>query len=123
MTTTVSQDEIVQILTSLKKSGVESVALTTLEGRSLGSTVTESAARFKLGALSAASIAIATKTSAELSLGTLDQIQILSGNGSLLLSAVGPRALLSVVTGYGADFGQIGREMKRVAAQLAPMIP
>ena len=35
MTTTVSQDEILQILNTLKTHGVRSVALTTLEGRSL----------------------------------------------------------------------------------------
>jgi predicted regulator of Ras-like GTPase activity (Roadblock/LC7/MglB family) len=122
MTTSVSQDEIAQILTSLKTSGVKSVALTTLEGRTLGSTLTESGARFKLGALSAASIAIATKTSGELSLGELDQIQILSANGSLLLNAVGHRALLSVVTDRGADFILIGREMKRMATQLAGLV-
>jgi len=118
MTATLSQDEIVQILTTLKTEGVRSVALTTLEGRSLGSTVTESGPRFKLGALSAASIAIGTKAAAELSLGGLEQIHIVSGNGSLLLSAVGQKALLSVVTESGVNFLQISREMKRIAAQL-----
>ena len=122
MTTTVSQDEIVRILASLKLNGVKNVALTTMEGRSLGSTVTESTARFKLGALSAASIAIATKTSGELSLGDLDQIQIMSSGGSLLLSAVGHKALLSVVTERGVDSNHIAREMKRVAVQLLTMV-
>jgi predicted regulator of Ras-like GTPase activity (Roadblock/LC7/MglB family) len=116
------QDEIVQVLGSMKSAGIKSVALTTLEGRSLGSTVTESAARFKLGALSAASIAIATKASTELTLGDLDQIHILSANGSLLLNAVGTKALLSVVTAGGADYVQINREMKRIAVQLALMV-
>jgi predicted regulator of Ras-like GTPase activity (Roadblock/LC7/MglB family) len=119
---TAIQDEIAQILTALKINGVTSVALTTLEGRSLGSTVTESAARFKLGALSAASIAIATKATTELSLGDLDQIQILSSSGSLLLSVVGHKALLSVVTTSGADFSHINREMRRTAAQLSHMV-
>jgi len=122
MTTIASQDEIVQILTSLKAHGVKNAALTTLEGRSLGSTVTEAQSRFKLGALSAASIAIGTKTSGELSLGELDQIQIISSGGSLLLSAVGQKALLSVVTDRGADFPQIAREMKKAAAQLSSML-
>ena len=43
MTTTRPQDEIVRILASLKLSGVKNVALTTMEGRSLGSTVTDTA--------------------------------------------------------------------------------
>jgi predicted regulator of Ras-like GTPase activity (Roadblock/LC7/MglB family) len=116
------QEEIVQVLGSLKGVGIKSVALTTLEGRSLGSTVVESAARFKLGALSAASIAIATKASTELSLGDLDQIHILGANGSLLLNAVGTKALLSVVIAGGADYVQINREMKRLAVQLALMV-
>lgn len=118
MTATELQDEIVQILTSLKTNGVKSVALTTLEGRSLGSTVTESGPRFKLGALSAASVAIANKASAELSLGDLGQIHILSASGSLLLGAVGDKALLSVVAGSAVDFVQLSREMKRIAVQL-----
>jgi predicted regulator of Ras-like GTPase activity (Roadblock/LC7/MglB family) len=122
MTTIASQDEITQILTSLKTHGVMNAALTTLEGRSLGSTVTESQPRFKLGALSAASIAIATKTAGELSLGELDQVQIISSAGSLLLSAVGHKALLSVVTDRGADFPQIARDMKKAAAQLSTML-
>jgi predicted regulator of Ras-like GTPase activity (Roadblock/LC7/MglB family) len=122
MTTIASQDEITQILTSLKTHGVTNAALTTLEGRSLGSTVTESQPRFKLGALSAASIAIATKTAGELSLGELDQVQIISSTGSLLLSAVGHKALLSVVTDRGADFPQIARDMKKAAAQLNTML-
>jgi predicted regulator of Ras-like GTPase activity (Roadblock/LC7/MglB family) len=118
----VSQEEIVRILSTLKMNGVKNVALTSMEGRSLGSTVTDSAAKFKLGALSAASIAIATKTSAELSLGDLDQIQILSGDGSLLLSVVGKKALLSVVTERGVDSNHIAREMKRAAVQLLSMV-
>ena len=122
MTTTASQDEITQILSSLKGMGVKSVALTTLEGRSLGSTIAEAGARFKLGALSAASIAIATKTSGELSLGDLDQVHIQGNTGSLLLGAVGHKALLSVVTERGADFQPIIREMKRVAAQLGAIV-
>jgi predicted regulator of Ras-like GTPase activity (Roadblock/LC7/MglB family) len=122
MTTTTSQEEIVRILTSLKLNGVKNVALTTMEGRSLGSTVTDNAAKFKLGALSAASIAIAIKTSGELSLGELDQIQITSSNGALLLSAVGPKALLSVVTERGVDSIHIAREMKRAAVQLMSMV-
>jgi uncharacterized protein len=122
MTATVPQDDIGRILASLKLNGVKNVALTTMEGRSLGSTVTESGARFKLGALSAASIAIANKTSTELSLGDLDQIQILSNNGGLFLSAVGHKALLSVVTERGVDSTHIAREMKRVAVQLLTMV-
>jgi predicted regulator of Ras-like GTPase activity (Roadblock/LC7/MglB family) len=121
-TTAVSQEQIVQLLTTLKSSDVKSVALTTVEGRSLGSTVTESGARFKLGALSAASIAIATKTSAELTLGDLDQVHIVSTGGSLFLSAVGQKALLSVVAGSGADITQITRDMKRLAIQLVGMV-
>ena len=122
MTATVPQDDIARILASLKLNGVKNVALTTMEGRSLGSTVTDASARFKLGALSAASIAIANKTSTELSLGDLDQIQIVSNNGSLLLSAVGNKALLSVVTERGVDSMLIAREMKRVAVQLLTMV-
>jgi hypothetical protein len=122
MTITASQDEIVQILTTLKVHGVTSVALTTLEGRTLGSTITEAGARFKLGALSAASIAIATKTSAELSLGDLEQIQIMSDQGALILSAVGQKALLSVVTTAGVDYSQLNREMRRVATSLVTKV-
>jgi predicted regulator of Ras-like GTPase activity (Roadblock/LC7/MglB family) len=122
MTTTVAHDEIAQILTTLKTQGVQSVALTTVEGRSLGSTVTEAGARFKLGALSAASVAIATKTSGELNLGNLDQIHIICGGGALLLGAVGPKALLSVVTDNGVDFPQIFRDMRRVATQLVRFV-
>jgi|ERR1051325_12964 predicted regulator of Ras-like GTPase activity (Roadblock/LC7/MglB family) len=124
MTITASQDEIVQVLTSLKVNapGVKSVALTTLEGRNLGSTVAEADPRFKLASLSAAAIAIAKKTSGELSLGGLEQVHVLSSAGSLLLGAVGTKALLSVVTTSSADFGQVSREMKRISAQLMMMV-
>lgn len=107
---------------TLKTSDVRSVALTTLEGRSLGSTVTDAGPRFKLGALSAAAIAIATKTGGELSLGDLEQINILGNRGSLLLRAVGQKALLSVVAEEGADFAPIIREMKRATVLLAGMV-
>ncbi|MEO8378623.1 MAG: hypothetical protein ABI779_03060 [Acidobacteriota bacterium] len=122
MTTTASQDEIVQILTALKINGVKSVALTTMEGRSLGSTVLEAGPRFKLGALSAASIAIAGKTAAELSLGDLDQIQILGSTGALILGAIGNKALLSVVTERVADFTPLIQQMKKVSLRLSPML-
>lgn len=65
--------------------------------------------------LSAASIAVARKTSGELSRGGLEQVHVLS-------SAVGTQALLSVVTSSGVDFNLIGREMKRVIAQLMMMV-
>jgi predicted regulator of Ras-like GTPase activity (Roadblock/LC7/MglB family) len=122
MTTVTSQDEITRILTSLKMHGVKDVALTTMEGRSLGSTVADSGARFKLGALSAASVAIGTKTSGELSLGGLDHIHIVSSAGSLLLSAVGQKALLSVVAEGGIDVARLGHEMKRVVVQLLTIL-
>ena len=112
------QNEISTLLTSLKTNGVKSVALTTIEGRSLGSTIVESGPRFKLGALSAASLAIGTKASGELVLGELDQVHILASEGSLLLSAVGHKALLSVVLERGVDLTTVIREMRRVAAQL-----
>jgi predicted regulator of Ras-like GTPase activity (Roadblock/LC7/MglB family) len=119
---TTSQDEIDRILASLKVDSVRNVALTTIEGRSLGSTLSEPGARFKLGALSAASVAIATKTSGELSLGELNQIQILSSQGALFLSAVGSKALLSVVTDRGIDPSYMAREMRRVTTQLLPLL-
>jgi predicted regulator of Ras-like GTPase activity (Roadblock/LC7/MglB family) len=122
MTTTPSQDEIDRILTSLKVGGVRNVSLTTIEGRSLGSTVAEIGARFKLGALSAASVAIATKTSGELGLGELDQIQILSSKGALFLNSVGAKALLSVVADNGIDPLTMTREMRRVTLQLLPLL-
>ena len=122
MTTTVSQDEVLQLLMTLKTPGVKSVALTTLEGRSLGSTVTESGPRFKLGALSAAAIAIATKTSGELALGGLDQVTILGTTGALLLGSVGQKALLSVVADKAADFTPLIREMKRVTVLLTGLV-
>lgn len=122
MTVAAAQDEIVRILTSLRLDGIRNVALTTIEGRSLGSTLTEPGARFKLGAMSAAAVAIATKTSSELTLGDLDQIQIRSSNGSLFLSAVGSKALLSVVTAADVDTMQLAREMRRIALQLNTMV-
>lgn len=122
MTTTVSQDEITAVLTSLKSNGIKNVALTTMEGRSLGSTVAEAGPRFKLGALSAASVAIGMKTSGELSLGELDQIQITASGGSLLMSAIGQKALLSVVTEGNVDLPSISREMRRAAIQLARLV-
>ena len=120
--TATSADAVNNLVMSLKVQGVRSVALTTIEGRSLGSTVIETGPRFKLGALSAAAIAISTKTAGELALGELDQVQIVGVSGSLLLSAVGNKALLSVVTERGTDSGPIVRDMKRIAVQLASMI-
>lgn len=122
MTTIASQDELAQILSSLKGTGVKNVALTTVEGRTLGSTIAESGPRFKLGALSAASFAIAMKTGGELALGDLDQVQILCGDGALLLCPVGRKALLSAVADKRADPLALMREMRRVALQLSVMV-
>jgi len=122
MTTAAAQDEITHLLTSLKTNGVKSVALTTLEGRSLGSTIVDAGPRFKLGALSAASLAIGTKAAGELVLGGLDQVHILASDGSLLLTAVGHKALLSVVLERGVDFTSVIRDMKRVVSQLGSLV-
>ena len=82
----------------------------------------EAGPRFKLGALSAASVAIAMRTSGELNLGELDQVQITGTDGSLLMSAIGHKALLSVVTEGGADVYSIAREMRRAVVQLLRLI-
>ena len=113
-------EEMVQLLMKLKSSvpGVQNVAFTSVEGRTLASTISDVSLRVQLASTSAASVAIAKKGTTELGLGGLDRILISGSSGSLLLTAIGAKALLTIVLGADADPVAVAREVKQISSKL-----
>ncbi len=98
--------------------GVRSAFLATSQGRFLGSTQISGMEKVQLGAISAASMAIASKATGDLQLGELGQIHIAGAIGSVLLVRVGVKAVLTLVVEDRAEINQILGEARRAASQL-----
>jgi hypothetical protein len=77
--------------------------------------------KVQLGAISAASLAIASKGIGDLQLGTLGQIHIMGDGGSILLLRVGGRAVLTLVVEQGVEIPSILAEARKTASRLAPV--
>ena len=121
---TVRTEELDGVLTSLKSQGhgIRAAFLASSQGSFLGSTAISGMEKVQLGAISAASLAIASKGIGDLQLGTLGQIHIMGDAGSILLLRVGGRAVLTLVVEQGVELPSILAEARKTATRLAPMV-
>lgn len=102
--------------------GVRSAFLATAQGRFLGSTHISGKEKVQLGAISAASMAIAAKAVGDLQLGEFGQVHIVGDIGSILLLKVGAGAVLTLVVEERAELSHVLAEAKRASSQLAARI-
>lgn len=121
---TVRTEELDGILTSLKSQGhgIRAAFLASSQGSFLASTQITGMEKVQLGAISAASLAIASKGIGDLQLGALGQIHIVGDGGSILLLRVGVRAVLTLVVESGVELNLILSEAHKTASRLAPMV-
>jgi predicted regulator of Ras-like GTPase activity (Roadblock/LC7/MglB family) len=102
--------------------GVRAAFLSSSQGSFLASTDISGVEKVRLGAISAASMAIASKAADDLQLGSLGQVHIAGDDGSILLMRVGGKAVLTIVVEDHASLENILHEAKRTIIQLVAKV-
>jgi predicted regulator of Ras-like GTPase activity (Roadblock/LC7/MglB family) len=102
--------------------GVRAAFLSSSQGSFLASTEISGVEKVRLGAISAASMAIASKAADDLQLGSLGQVHIAGDDASIVLLRVGGKAVLTLVVEDHAKLSDILHEAKRAIVQLAPKV-
>jgi predicted regulator of Ras-like GTPase activity (Roadblock/LC7/MglB family) len=124
MGTTAATEAVNGILKDLSASSeaIDTVSLTTAEGRNVASTTSDVTVKFKMAALSASSAAIARKALLDLGLGACEEIRIRGASGYLLLFSVGGKGVLTVVARDHANLDSVIRDAKRAAGRLQTIV-
>ncbi|MCG8426234.1 MAG: roadblock/LC7 domain-containing protein [Chromatiales bacterium] len=76
----------------------------------------------RVGAMSAAMLALGDRTANELARGTLEQVLIKGENGYVLMTGAGEEAVVTVIAKPKAKLGLIFLDVKRAAESVAKMI-
>jgi predicted regulator of Ras-like GTPase activity (Roadblock/LC7/MglB family) len=119
-----AENDLVSALEALKAGNrrIRSVFLSSTQGRFLGSTSLSGTEKVQMAGVSAASIAIASKSVSDLHLGALGQVRIMADGGSILLLSVGARAILTVLVDGDGDLGAFLPEAVRTVDRLQRLV-
>lgn len=98
-----------------ESSDIEAAALVSLDGFIMASALPEGMQEDRVGAMSAAILALGERAAAELGRGQLTQVFIEGEEGYVLLVAAGKRAVLTVLAGREAKLGLVLYDMRASA--------
>lgn len=101
---------------------VEGCAVVSLDGLTMASSLMEGMDENRVGAMSAAMLALGEKTSQELGRGGLDQVLVKGSSGYILLVQAGKEAVLIVITNSEAKLGLVLLDTKRAAKSIADLL-
>lgn len=101
---------------------VEASALVSLDGFMIASALPENMQEDRVGAMSAAILALGERAAAELGRGKLTQVFIEGESGYVLLVAAGSRAVLTVLARKEAKLGLVLYDMRNVADTIAEIL-
>jgi hypothetical protein len=99
--------------------GVEAVAIVSAEGLTIASALPPDWDEERLVAMTAAMLDVGQRTTAELTLGELEQVYVRSANGYVVLIPAGTEAVITVVLGKDAKLGLVFLNLRRFADQIA----
>jgi len=117
-------DMLTTILSDLNGSSVdiEASAVISADGLMMASLLPVGLEEDRIGAMSAAILALGGRTSQELDRGELEQVLIKGNNGYVLLTQAGVHAVLAVMTKSSAKLGLIFLDVKRAAEKIAKIL-
>lgn len=117
-------DILTTILSDLNGSSVdiEASAVISSDGLMMASLMPAGFEEDRIGAMSAAILALGGRTAAELERGQLEQVLIKGDAGYVLLTQAGLDAVLAVMTKSTAKLGLIFLDVRRAAEKLAKVI-
>jgi hypothetical protein len=117
-------DMLMTILSDLNGSSVdvEASAVISSDGLMIASLLPQGLEDDRIGAMSAAILALGSRTSQELDRGELEQVLIKGHNGYVLLTQAGSDAVLAVMTKASAKLGLIFLDVRRAAEKIAKIV-
>ncbi|KUN76362.1 roadblock/LC7 domain-containing protein [Streptomyces griseoruber] len=116
-------DPVNDILVSLrdKVMGVTESTLATVDGLVVASDVSKTHAE-SMAAVAAATLSLGRRLADQASTGTLREMSAQCSAGHVIVTAVGERALLAVMTDEGLDLAAFRREMPALVAELGGIL-
>ncbi len=117
-------DQFQNILADLNgsTSDIEASALISVDGLMMSSAMPQGMDEDRVGAMSAALLALGERTARELARGTLERVLVQGEDGYVIMSAAGPEAVLTVLARGNARLGLVFLDIKRAASALARII-
>jgi uncharacterized protein len=114
-------DELNQILAQFQSSSsdTEACAVVSEEGLIMASSLPQGIEEARVAAMSAALLAMGTRTAAELKRGKLEQLYVKGAEGSVIIMQAGAFAVLIAMTRKDAKLGLIFLDMSRAAEAVA----
>lgn len=116
----VSADLLQSILSDLNatSAAIQASAIVSIDGILLASVLPENIDADRAGAMSAAILALGSRTAKELERGKLEQVMIKTAKGYTLMVGAGTDAMLTVMTGTDAKLGLIFLAVRKTAEML-----
>ncbi|HMS05174.1 MAG TPA: roadblock/LC7 domain-containing protein [Burkholderiaceae bacterium] len=112
---------ILEELTS-SSADVEASALISTDGLMIASALPHGMDEDRVGAMSAAMLSLGDRAVRELARGTLDRVLLQGDRGYVIMSSVGPEAVLTVLTKANAKLGLVFLDIKRASESLAKLL-
>jgi predicted regulator of Ras-like GTPase activity (Roadblock/LC7/MglB family) len=103
-------------------SGVEAVAVVSLDGLIMTSALPVDVDESRVAAMTAAILGLGERTAQEMNRGVLDQIYIKGANGYVMILAIGDMAVLTALADKHAKLGLLFVLLKRVAQQIEAVL-
>jgi len=97
---------------------IDGVAFVSIEGLIIASSIAEELDGERLGAMSAAMLALGERIAAELGRGALDQVMIKGEAGYAVLMTVDETSVFCVLAGEEAKLGLVYLDMQRALSEL-----
>ena len=114
-------DDIMQnALSSI--SGLEAVAVVSLDGLIMTSALPPEIDESRVAAMTAAILGLGERTAQEMNRGILDQIYIKGENGYVMIMAIGDIAVLTALADKHAKLGLLFVMLKRTAQQIEKVL-
>ncbi len=117
-------DQMVERLRSMQASApdIEASAIVSVDGLIMASALQQGVEEDRVSAMSAAMLSLGERIAGELGRGGLEQVYIKGDNGSILLTSVGPEAVLTALARQDAKLGLIFLEMRRAAEDIVKLV-
>lgn len=117
-------DQIIEVLKDLESStkDIEASAVVSDDGFIIASILPQDIDEDRVGAMSAAMLALGERAVRELSRGELEQTYVKGKEGYVIMTAVGEMAVLTTIVSEQAKLGLVFLEMKRTAEELLNLL-
>ncbi|MGC4122903.1 MAG: roadblock/LC7 domain-containing protein [Myxococcales bacterium] len=97
---------------------IEAAAVVSVDGLIIASSLPAGLEEAQIAAMSAAMLAMGTRTAVELKRGAIEQLFVKGSNGYVIIMAAGPHAVLLAMTRKDAKLGLVFLDVSRCADEV-----